>query len=271
MRCAAQGADRRKFFGLLGLGLAVALTGCVSSEGVVSAPPPKPPPQPLPTPEWPPAVPAARPGDPVQIERAPSGTRRIALTIDDGYCRECVAGYAAFAVRSRIHLTFCPNGTYAPVWEPCVDQLKPLVERGQVQIMNHTFNHPDLRQLSDAKIEAEFDRNDEWVIKTFGVTTRPYYRPPFGYHDDRVNGVAAGLGYTHNVLWNGSFGDDYLVTPEYLLSQADRYLKPGTIMLGHANHPTIVGLFDEITDMIRQRDLTPVTLDEMFGTSRATG
>ena len=39
-------------------------------------------------------------------------------------------------------------------------------------------------------------------------------------------------------------------------------------MLGHANHPTVLGLFDQIQQLIGQRGLTPVTLDEMFGTSR---
>jgi hypothetical protein len=42
-------------------------------------------------------------------------------------------------------------------------------------------------------------------------------------------------------------------------------------MLGHANHPTVLGLFDQIMTLINQRNLTPVTMDEMFGTSRATG
>jgi hypothetical protein len=33
----------------------------------------------------------------------------------------------------------------------------------------------------------------------------------------------------------------------------------------------VLGLFDEILALIKQRNLTPVTMDEMFGTSRATG
>jgi hypothetical protein len=55
------------------------------------------------------------------------------------------------------------------------------------------------------------------------------------------------------------------------MSQAQKYLKPGVIMLGHANHPTVLGLFDQILALIRDRQLEPVTLDEMFGTSRAVG
>jgi hypothetical protein len=33
----------------------------------------------------------------------------------------------------------------------------------------------------------------------------------------------------------------------------------------------VTNLFGEIEQMISQRGLTPVTIDEMFGTSRSTG
>ena len=62
-----------------------------------------------------------------------------------------------------------------------------------------------------------------------------------------------------------------LLTPQVLMAQARRYLQPGAIMLGHANHPTVTELFGQIEARLRQRNLTPVTLDEMFGTSRQTG
>ena len=39
-------------------------------------------------------------------------------------------------------------------------------------------------------------------------------------------------------------------------------------MLGHANHPTVLGLFDQISGIIHERGLQPVTLDEFFGTRR---
>jgi hypothetical protein len=48
-------------------------------------------------------------------------------------------------------------------------------------------------------------------------------------------------------------------------------MKPGVIMLGHANHPTVLSLFPQIVALIKERKLEAVTMDEMFGTSRATG
>lgn len=258
------------------MGLAATVAGCSSSNqaaggqsaplaqantgGASSAPA-----KPLPP------IPQPNPGPSQVISHGVPGTRNFCLTIDDGYCADCVAGYVTFAQQSGIHLTFSPNGTYASAWMPHVATIRPLLERQQVQIINHTFSHKDLRKMTDAQIGADLERNEEWVSKNFGITTRPYYRPPFGFHNPHVDGVAAGLGYTRTVMWDGSYSDSEVITPEFLMSQAQKYLQPGVIMLGHANHPTVLGLFPQIMDLIRQRNLNPVTLDEMFGTSRATG
>jgi peptidoglycan/xylan/chitin deacetylase (PgdA/CDA1 family) len=200
------------------------------------------------------------------LRHGPSGTRQIALTIDDGYCIDCVARYVDFAQRTGIHLTFSPNGIYDSAWAPQAAVLRPLIEAGQVQIINHTFSHPRLTRLRTSRIKRELDRNEQWIIKTFATIARPYYRPPFGVHNDTVDSVAADLGFDRVVLWNGSFSDSTVITPEFLMSQARKYLQPGVIMLGHANHPTVLGLFDEITRLISDRRLEPVTLHEMFGT-----
>ena len=100
---------------------------------------------------------------------------------------------------------------------------------------------------------------------------RPYYRPPFGHHSPAIDEVAGGLGYTRTVMWNGSFSDSEVVTTGFLLAQAAKYLQPGVINLGHANHPAVLSCFDQLVELVHSPNLTPVTLDEMFGTSRATG
>jgi peptidoglycan-N-acetylglucosamine deacetylase len=270
--------DRRSLL-LLAIGAAAVVSGCSdpapengatptpSGPSASSTAPTSPPPLP--------PVPAARPGANQVLSHGPAASgpddRRIALTVDDGTSPEVVAGYVQFAERSGVHLTFSPNGSYNRSWAPHAPVLRPLVAAGQVQIINHTFTHRDLRKLTDPDRREELERNDDWVVKTFGTTTRPYYRPPFGFHTAEVDGLAGELGYTRTVLWDGSFSDSQTITPEFLMEQARTYLKPGVINLGHANHPTILGLFDQLTDLIRERRLTPVTLDEMFGTSRATG
>jgi peptidoglycan/xylan/chitin deacetylase (PgdA/CDA1 family) len=198
-----------------------------------------------------------------------AGPRRaVALTVDDGLSSGCVAGYVDFVRRSGIHLTFSPNGCYGQEWAPHAPRLIPLIEHGQVQLMNHTFTHRSLPGLPPGAVEEELERNEAWIGRTFATTTRPYYRPPFGRHTPAVNAAAAAAGFDRVVLWDGSYSDSELVTPAFLMSEARKYLAPRGIVLGHANHPTVLGLFDQILDLLKERALTPATLDEMFGTHR---
>jgi len=257
--------DRRALLGLLALGVADVLTGCGGHNGAST--PARTGPA---APSFPP-VPPARPGPAHVVFEVPGPARRIVLTIDDGYDRQTVAGYVQFCLDTGIHLTFSPNGVYHAVWEPHAAVLRPLIVRGQVQIVNHTYSHADLRRLGNARIVRELTRNDEWVQRTFGTTTRPWFRPPYGFHNQRVDGVTGELGYTRTLLWNGTLGDSSAISPQTLLAQAQRYLQPGTIMLGHANHPTVTHLYEQLVELIQTRNLTPVTLDEAFGTSRASG
>jgi hypothetical protein len=52
---------------------------------------------------------------------------------------------------------------------------------------------------------------------------------------------------------------------------AEQYLTPGTMMLGHLNHPTILLEFGEIQPIVSDRNHEPVILGEKFGTSWVTG
>lgn len=269
------------FLGLLGLGLASA-AGCgTGADGTHPVAPASsgpgrggsggplgngPEPRPIR-----PRPPVDRPHGVVELFSGPAASvpaRQLALTVDDGFCDHCVAGYAAFAQRTGVHLTFSPNGRYASAWAPRAPVLRPLIEAGQVQLMNHTFNHPDLTKLGPSAIRAELERNEKWIAATFRTSTRPYFRPPFGRRNLAVLETAGEVGFNRVVMWDGSYSDSKLITPQFLMAQAHRYLQAGVIMLGHANHPTVLGLFDEILELIKQRQLTPVTLDEMFRTQR---
>jgi peptidoglycan/xylan/chitin deacetylase (PgdA/CDA1 family) len=145
------------------------------------------------------------------------------------------------------------------------------VESGQVQIANHTWSHPDLRRLSDARVQEEIERNEEWIQRLFGVTARPWFRPPFGLYSDRVEAIAGELGYTRVLLWNGTLGDSGPISTDDLLQLAERYCRSGAVVLGHANHPTVLPLLDQLRTLLSERQLRPVTLDTMFGTSRRRG
>ena len=124
-----QGIDRRALVSLLGLGVASVLSGCDKPRSAATAavhvrPAPTSTPA-TPTPASPtplPPIPAPAPGRSQVIWQGPPAavaTRQIAITIDDGFCSECVHAYAALAQASGIHITFNPNGCYGYIWTPC--------------------------------------------------------------------------------------------------------------------------------------------------------
>lgn len=243
---------RRDVLALFALGAAGVLAGCGTAHRA-------------------PRIPPAVPGAPVILTRAPEPTHDIAITIDDGYDPATLADYVTFAHDTGLALNFDAVGVLAPAWESQASMLKPLIEKGQVQIANHTFHHLDLRQLSDTRVRSEIEQNEEWIQKTFGVTARPFLRPPSGMRDSRVDALAGELGYTKILMWQGSFGDAALISPGQLMGYARSALLPGAVVVGHANHSTVTDLYPQLVELIRQRNLTPRTLDGMFGTSRAVG
>ena len=192
-----------------------------------------------------------------------AGTSRFALTIDDGVSTPVLEAYVDFIRLTGIRVTFFVNGVYES-WRDVRDKLAPLVDSAQVQLGNHTWNHPDVLTLSDREIEDQLRRNDTFLTNTFGVSGRPYFRPPYGHHDARTDRVTAGLGYLHTVMWLGSLGDSAVLSPAQVLANATEWFQPRHVVIGHANHPAVTYVFAQLAELIRERRLQTVTLNDVF-------
>jgi peptidoglycan/xylan/chitin deacetylase (PgdA/CDA1 family) len=96
------------------------------------------------------------------------------------------------------------------------------------------------------------------------VTGKPFMRPPYGARNSNVDSVAANLGYTSITTWHGTFGDSGLITEAVLLALAKQWIQPQAVVIGHANHPTVTHLYGPIVDIIRNRHLQTVTLDDAW-------
>ncbi len=286
--------DRRGFLLLLAAGAASALGGCqVGSEaGGPGAPSGAPTPAPPSTPNSPapattaaaattaaptsaapstapptprvvrsiaPAVPAA----PTVISALPGQGSSIALTVDDGVDTEVVRAYLDFIRSSRVKVTFFVNGQ-RPSWTDHRDAIIELIEAGLVQIGNHTWSHPDLSVSSAATIRDEITRNETFIQDSYGVSGRPFLRPPFGKYTGESNRIAGDLGYSMITMWYGSLSDSTLISEDVLLAQAQKWLTAQRIVIGHANFPTVTHVYGQILDLLRERSLQTVLLSEAF-------
>ena len=208
-------------------------------------------------------VPAARAWDGPQTG-LPGEGKYIAWTVDDGADPEVVRAYAEFAHRTGTRLTFFINGQY-PAFRQHRDLLLPLVKSGQLQIANHTYSHAALTSLTDEQIIQELTRNDEEIRHLFGVSSKPYFRPPYGYYDARVLAAAASCGFTRPVLWYGSLADSSNISSAEVYAYAERYALAQHIVIGHLNYRGVVSELDRIRALLDRRGLKTVTIRDYYG------
>ena len=194
----------------------------------------------------------------------PGEGKYIAWTVDDGADPEVVRAYAEFSRRTGTRLTFFINGQY-PAFRQHRDLLLPLVKSGQLQIANHTYSHAALTSLTDEQIVRELTRNDEEIVRLFGVSSKPYFRPPYGYYDARVLAAAASCGFTRPVLWYGSLADSSNISSAEVYAYAEKYALAQHIVIGHLNYRGVVSELDRIRALLDRRGLTTVTIRDYYG------
>jgi peptidoglycan/xylan/chitin deacetylase (PgdA/CDA1 family) len=256
--------ERRRFL----LALATGLVGAAIGRGTTGLVDAEPAATPAPSPAaavagGPALVPAAPPTG--VVSGLPGAGSSLALTVDDGTNTEVVAAFVAFAAETGVRLTFFPNGCYRS-WADNAPALRRLVDSGQVAFGNHTWSHPDLTTLGDREVAEEIRRNQDFLRTTFGVRDSPFFRPPFGAHDERVDRIAADLGHPTVAMWNGTLDDSRVLTPDELLAAARRWFTAQTIVVGHANHPTVTTVYGDLTALIVERGLRTVTLADVWAT-----
>jgi len=198
----------------------------------------------------------------VVTEAVPVG-RKIALTFDDGTCAACVKRIVDVLQQTGTHASLFPNGVYASSWEPQAKRIKAMVASGQVTLGNHTFSHHASTQIGSEAFGQDLQRNEDWIEKTFGITGRPWFRPPYGDYNSGTVAKAGELGYTDVVMWSGTLADTALHPKAYLFNAIKYWARPGRIILMHGNLPPTAEYLPQILQKLNQMKLTPVTIAEL--------
>jgi peptidoglycan-N-acetylglucosamine deacetylase len=247
--------------GLVGASRAIGMSGPGTQVASAASPPPPigsarllPPPAPVSR--------IALPGG-GDLTKLPGDGDLLALTLDDGVSSEVVRLYTQLAKDTGIRLTYFVNGVYDS-WRDNAKLLRPLVDSGQIQLGNHTWSHPDLTTLTKERIADELQRNDKFLRDTYGADVTPYFRPPYGAHNDLVDSVANDLGYRVPTLWSGSLADSTPVAEDVIVKMADQYFIQQNIVIGHLNHLPVTHVYPALVDIIRSRNLRTVTLNDVF-------
>jgi uncharacterized repeat protein (TIGR01451 family) len=155
-------------------------------------------------------------------------TQRIAFTFDDG-----VSWYRPQTLQilrdKQVHGIFFDNGFRVEV-NPQMAVFQ--VREGHVQL-NHTYNHVNMSQMSDAGNREEVLSNEELFAAIGAPMTFKGIRPPFGGSNPRVQALLDSMGYTYFLDRIGT--DDWI--PERTAAEIREaileQLEPGAIVALH--------------------------------------
>jgi peptidoglycan/xylan/chitin deacetylase (PgdA/CDA1 family) len=204
------------------------------------------------------------------VTSGPASSKGVALTFDDGFCTACIGALVHGVESTGAHVTFCPNGAYDRAWHPYAARIRALIARGQVEMCNHTFTHAYLRSLSAAAVRTELQRNETWIKRTFGVSSKPLFRPPYGAYSSATLSVAGSLGYTRVLMWSGTFADSSQRTHAYLIRAIRYWGKAGAIILGHGNYPGTGAVMPQVVKLLTSRGLQTMTVSELLAGHRSS-
>lgn len=199
------------------------------------------------------------------VFNGPPNVLKVALTFDDGSCDACIGSVLATLERTGTPATLFPNGAYAKFWDPHAAQITRLIASGQLDLGNHTWSHNDVRTDSVAVLKDELQRNEDWMRVTFGGSSYPIFRPPFGTYNDATIRRAGKWGWTTTVTWSAGSRDWEGIDASAIVAQLEHTVAPGSIILLHPNYPTTAAALPRIIADIKAKGLEPVTLHELLG------
>lgn len=194
------------------------------------------------------------------IVKGPRVANVAALTLDMGSVGGSTLAVLDTLKANGIHATFFVTGKWAAD-NPSV--LKAIVAGGH-EVSNHSYSHPDFRRISREAMIEELSKTEEVVKRTAGISTHPFWRPPFGAYDDNVLRVVHDAGYKP-VYWTLD-GTDWRdeSTVDTVVARVLKYAEPGSIIIMHGALKKTAEALPQIIPQLRARGLGLNTLSSLM-------
>ena len=191
-----------------------------------------------------------------EIKQGKPGSKRIALTFDDGP-NENTPAMLEVLDKVGVKATFFLVGFRAEE-QPAL--VRAMAASGH-EIENHTYTHPRLTTLTPDQAEAEVAKGAAVITAITGKSPK-YFRPPGGHADADTKKAAGRQGLT-GVFWTlsvSSFeGARYEALADYVIKNA----ADGGIIAMHNGEPATTSALPKIIETLRAKGFHFVTISEM--------
>jgi len=198
------------------------------------------PPAPRPTPTPAPLPSRALPASLANTEwtKLPTNRRIVALTFDAGSGAQGLPSILRTLAAKGQPGTFFLTGVWTQTYPDGARQIAAVPAHS---IANHSWDHPDMRQLSPDAVAAEITLAEREIVSVTGRHPWPLFRFPYGASNAQLVGVANSLGYgsirwtIDTQGWKGQAGGQSV---DLVVGRAMASLQPGEIILMHVGAAT---------------------------------
>lgn len=195
-----------------------------------------------------------------QVSRGNTAARRIALTFDAGSGAQYAPAILDALKAAELHCTFFITGQFADA-NPAI--MSRLAAEGH-ELGNHSYSHPHFTQLSPAEVTSQLDRTEAAVKRSTGLSTKPYFRFPYGAGSNALVQQINGMGYI-GALWTFDTLDSIEgTTPETIRARVAKYAAPGAIVLMHLGSPQEAQVLPAVIGDLKTSGYEIVTLSEVL-------
>ncbi len=199
----------------------------------------------------------------------PRGSKKLALTFDDGPNDPFTPQLLDVLARHDVKATFFMLGKYARL-RP--DLARAVAGAGHV-VANHTFSHPNLIFLPEARVQAEIQDCECALADAVGQHSN-LFRPPFGGRRPASLRMARSLGL-QPIMWNITGWDWKAPSADYIEQKIASRIRGGDVILlhdgGHERMGTdrshTVSACDRVITRCKAEGYEFVTIPEMMETA----
>ncbi len=191
--------------------------------------------------------------------------RQVALTFDDAPDNVYTPRVLDVLKKEGVKATFFCVGNRI---EAHPDVVRRMVAEGHV-LGNHTYSHPNLPKLSDAKFREEIRKTDQLIMKYAGYAPS-FVRPPYGnISEEQIKWLASQ--HRKVVNWNIDSLDWKGLTRDQVAVNVLSNIKPNAIILQHSgigaggNLDGTVEALPEIIGKLKKDKVKFVTVPGMIG------
>jgi peptidoglycan/xylan/chitin deacetylase (PgdA/CDA1 family) len=218
-----------------------------------ATPPPTATPEPTPTPT--PRISRA----PGEVTLGNAARAEMALTFDCGASGIPTPAILEALRKASVRSTFFITGQWATRYPALTREIAQ-----EHEIANHSWSHPDFRNLSDARILDEMRRTDDLLSRISGTTTKPFWRAPFGSRDRRILTAIQNDGWPYHIYWSADSGDWLAITPAQVRANVVRAARNGAIIVQHCGSTQTAQVLPAILDDLQTRGFRLVTVSDLL-------